>query len=329
MSSHRAHSSATISWRDIPQEVKPTVMSPAGRRRLNRQLIRNVLIGVLAVVLVAGAFEIWRTVSRNPQRFASAAGSRPVEEITLETNGVLDLAWAEQTLALRRDVGLMELDLYAAKERLMATNQVRQAVLTRKFPATLVVQLDERAPVLRLRARQPGGQTGEFLVATDGEVFTGSGFDRDELARLPWLGGVGLTRAGNHFAAIDAIPRVADLLALARENVPDLYASWRVVSLERAAHDRQLIVQSAEIPEIIFSLESDFYGQLARLDLIIERNRARSLRPVQSINLAVDAQQVPVSFRDGPLARQQPPSRPVRSVSAKPSSSSLVTFRLP
>lgn len=321
MNPSRHSNSAANSWRDIPQEVKPTVMSSAGRRRLNRQLIRNVLIGLLAVVLAGGAFEIWRTVVRDPQKFAAVAGSRPVEKILLDTNGVIDLAWVEQTLDLPRNAGLAELDIFAARERLMASGQVREAVLTRIYPATLKVTLDERAPVLRLRARQPGGRPAVFLVANDGFIYEGHGYAAGRLDGLPGLGGVGLSRAGNRFAAIEQVKPVAELLLLAREHVPELYATWRVVSLERFKSDRQILVQTTEVPEIVFSLEQDFYAQLARLDLIIERSRTRSLQPVQRIDLAIGGSEVPVSYRDGPIAQIQSPR------SSSPAA--LVSFRIP
>ena len=284
-------------WRDIPQQVNTRAMSRVGRSRMNRRMIRNlaIVIGVLAIG--AGAFEVWRTLHDTPERIASVAGSHPVRSIEVETDGVLDHAWVKATLDLRTDVSLMELDLYSLRERLLATGQVGVAVLTREFPDTLRVVLKERSPVVRVRARLGSEAPRNFLVAQDGTVYSGHGYESDRLESLPWLAGVRMVRQKSGFAPLPFLEQVADLVATARHNVPRLFDSWRVVSLARMARDGEILVQASDIPEIIFGTEEDFYTQLARLDLIVEQARARSDLPLESINLAIGAMQVPVSFQ--------------------------------
>jgi len=78
--------------------------------------------------------------------------------------------------------------------------------------------------------------------------------------------------------------------------MPDRFATWRVVSLERLSADGQILVQSAQVPEIIFGVREDFYSQIARLDLILEETSRRTTVPLHSIDLSVGASQVPVAF---------------------------------
>lgn len=298
------------SWRDIPQEITPRRMSSVGRRRLTMGAVRT-LASVIALGVVGwGGYEIWRILQEDPQRLAAVSESQPVETINLTTNGVLDQAWLEETLALPAGAGLMELDLYALRSRLTASGQVNTAVLVREFPATLKVTLEERSPVVRMKAQLGGPDLRVFLVAQDGTVFAGHGYDRALIRSMPWLGGVSLRRSGSGFEPLTGIDRLADLLATARNGVPQRYATWRVVSLERMSTDGQIVVQSTEVPEIIFGVREDFYSQIARLDLILDETRHRAGSPIRSIDLSVGATQVPVAL--------QLPSTPSNGISLSP-----------
>lgn len=286
----------TRSWRDIPQEIAPRRMSPVGRRRLTLGAART-LASIVAIGAIAwGGFEIWRTFKNDPQRLAAVSDSRPVETIKLKTDGVLDDAWLAETLDLSPTAGLMELDLYAMRSRLTASGQVRRAVLVREFPATLQVILEERSPVVRLKARLGGPDARTFMVAHDGTVFDGTGYESSVVRSMPWLGGVRLRREGDGFQPLEGIDRLTDLLSTARNGVPSRYATWRVVSLARMSSDGQILVQTTEVPEIIFGVREDFYSQIARMDLILAETKRRSASPVRSIDLSVGAAQVPVAL---------------------------------
>ncbi len=283
-------------WRDIPQEIQPRRMSSVGRRRMAWAVGRSLVLVAAVLAAAWGGWEIWRTLQADPQRLIASSENRPVEQILLQTNGVLDDEWLQGTLGLEADATLMELDLFALRSRLTASGQVRTAVLVREFPATLRVTLEERSPVVRLKARLDGPDARVFLVARDGTVFNGHGFERRLLRSLPWLGGVRLRRAGEGFEPLPGIAQLAELLATARDSMPDRYATWRVVSLEKVSSDGQILVQTTEVPEIIFGLREDFYSQIARLDLILDETQRRVTSPVRSINLAVGASQVPVAL---------------------------------
>ena len=284
------------SWRDIPQDITPRAMSTVGRRRMTLGMVKTIATVIIGLALAVGGWEIWRTWQANPQVFAGAGRSEPVRHITMQTDGVLNQTWVEQTLALPQDVGMMDLDLFALRARLTASGQVVTAVLKREFPDTLEVALVERSPVLRLRARAGDGELRDFLLARDGTIFLGDGYREELLNSLPWLAGMQLVRAGDGFAPLPDVDRVADLLATAATNAPALYADWRVVSLAQLETDGQIVVTSGQVSEVIFGTREDFFTQVARLDLILDRLRRRPGEIVRKINLAIGPSQVPVAF---------------------------------
>jgi cell division protein FtsQ len=270
-------------------------MSKVSRqRRLACTLKFAGMASVLAAV-VWGTIEIAETMARSPDQPGLAESGPPLKDIALATDGVLDHAWAGRTLALPKNATLMSLDLYALRTRLLATGQIKAAVLTRNFPSTLAINIQERSPVARVQVQVGPAPPCAFLVARDGVVYDGKNYDPTLLNTLPWLDGVKLVRAGNGFAPIEGMDAVADLLATAHDQAEHLYRTLEVVSLARLASDGELVVRSKDIPEITFNTRDDFFRQLARLDYVLDLARTQPDKPLKSVNLA-NGLQVPVTI---------------------------------
>lgn len=289
------------SWRDIPQQVKPRAMSPEGRRRAVFSGIKTVLAIVTIGGLTWGGFEIAATLRGKPRQLSSAAEAVPVKEIDFTTDGVLDKNWAVQTLALPRNASLVQLDIYQLRSRLLASAQVRTATLTRTYPSTLTVAISEQSPVARVMAQRGEEQPHLFLIARDGTVFEGVGFDQAMLGTLPWLDGVKLTRTEAGFEPIRNMEVAADLLAKAKMEAEHLYSTWQVVSLARLQSDGEIEIRTQNVQRIVFGTTEDFFRQLARLDSLLDKAREKTDKPLREINLAIGAQ-VPVAFDDPALA---------------------------
>lgn len=219
-----------------------------------------------------GVWFLAGTLSQSPRHVPEVAKTVPVRRLELKTSagGALDVAWLERTLGLPRDVALMELDLERLRARLLADGQVITATLARQFPDRLIVRITERMPVARVRV-EFDGQARDLLVAPDGFVFQGTGFDPAMLNSLPWLSGIALVPNGAGFRPISGMPAVAQLLADAQFAATHLYQSWMSVSLARLAVDRELEVTTRNGTTIVFSAAGEFFVQLATLDYLIEK----------------------------------------------------------
>jgi POTRA domain, FtsQ-type len=276
------------SWRDIHQDIAPRSMSGEGRKRLAFATLKTIGIIAIACTSLWGGYELFLLWQHDPVKLKAPVKSSPLREIVLQSDGPLDHAWVERTLALAPGIDLMEVDLYAMRERLLAHPQVRTAVLARKFPDKLAVVLEERMPVARVRIPEVDGSLVDCLVSRDGFVFPGINFTADRTDLLPYLDGLKLKRAGKGFAPVEGMETVSDLLGTARINAFDLYTRWRTVSLARLAVDGVIVVRSTDIPEITFGTRDDFLKQIAQLDLIIDHTRAQTDgRKLAAVNLAV------------------------------------------
>jgi cell division protein FtsQ len=247
---------------------------------------------VVCVVVFSGiwaVFEVYQTWERDPARLKEPMKAVPLKQVVFATNGVLPRAWLDQTLALPAGASLMTLDLSALENRLLASGQVQNVVLRRRFADnSLVVTVQERLPVARVMVQVGGASPQLRLVARDGVAYEGVGYEWTGLERLPWLDGVRLRRtAKSGFEPIAGMERIAGLLTAAQGLVPLLCADWQVVSLARLDSDQEIIVRSREIPEIIFSAQGDFPRQLAKLDYIVDFLKTHAAPPIKRVNLSL------------------------------------------
>jgi hypothetical protein len=260
------------SWREIPQPVKTRSMSSGGRWRL-------VMAGVRTTALIAllggfgwGTWMVIATLRQDPKQIPAAAKSVPVRAPELKTmrDGVLEDAWLARTLELPPGASLMELDLDRLRARVLADQQVLTANITRLFPDRLIVQITERMPIARIRV-DLGGVQRDLLVARDGVLFFGSGFDSGMLKTLPWLDGIVIARDGATFRPVAHMDIVAQLLADAQFSAPHLYQYWQSVSLARLAIDRELEVTMKNGTKALFTAKGSFFVQLANFDEVVDR----------------------------------------------------------
>jgi hypothetical protein len=319
-------------WREtIAPGAPPRPRNRTGRRRLLLLSLRRVLLSVAVAACLIFGYIAWRSWNLNPAALSAPAPSAPLREIVVRGDGVLGREWVGRTLGLEPGVPLMSLDLEALRARLLESGQVKVAVVSRRFPDALVVTLEERGPVLRLRAQGGDGVERHLFVARDGYVFAGEGYEDDVVLGLPWLAGVTLTRklSGQGFAPVAGMDSVSDLLGTVRASAPALARDFQVVSLARYARDGVIVVRSTEVTEIVFGTRDDFYRQIARLDYILDEIRARpGAAPIRSINLAIGGRQVPVAFEEPEAAApgRRPPPPPPRSIT--PPSTALTFFSL-
>jgi cell division septal protein FtsQ len=281
-------------------------MSREGRWRL---LISALRVAGAAAVLGALGWVAWivtDVLREDAKKLPAVARADPVRHFELLTRGVLDEAWLRQALALPPTASLLDLDLEQLRARLLAHGQVNAATITRKFPDTLSVQLTERSPVVRVKVQVGDKEPKTLLVARDGVVFEGVGFDPAMVETLPWLDGVTPRSQGNGFLPFTEIEPAANLLAKARWEAVHLYQTWMVVSLARLSSDREIEVRTRQGTAIVFAADGDFFLQLARLNSMWERLGASS-RSASKIDLSL-GREVAVTF--DALSAPQPAAAP-------------------
>jgi len=314
-------------WRDIPQQVKPRAMSREGKRRSTLRGLR--LVGGLAALAILGT-AAWEVVAVLQPAGATAplpaARALPIgDNLELVTDGVLDRAWLRRTLALPASATLANIEPATLRLRVLTGGQVLAAEIVRHFPQTLSVHIAERTPVARIMAESGAGAPQEFLVARDGVVFAGQGFDPEMVKTLPWLDGVSPTPGGPGKALIAGMEEAASFLADASLYSRDLYRTWKVVSLARLASDGQIEVRTDAGTRIIFRpKDGNLYSQVARLDSVLDK--------VAGVVPADKIRKIDLSFENRALVAIDQPTPPPPTPghkAAKPAHSASTPSELP
>lgn len=308
-------------------------MSREGRRRLAWSILRFSIALTVIMGVAVGGWQITRELRESP-RNAPAVAAVPLTAPLLETDGFLaaDATWLARTLALPKNATLVGLDLDQLRDRLLAQGQVQTAVLTKVFPATLKVRITERTPVARVRAQLGTSAPQVFLVARDGVVFPGAGYEDALLKTLPWLDPLRISRDDSGLARIAGMTVVAELLGKAKLEAEHLYAQWHLVSLARLNTDAEVDVQTVAGGTIVFSASTDFFTQIAKLDVTLDKLSAQGA-VFKRINLA-NGRDVVVTLESpvipaGAAAGNKLPaaaSQAARKASVLPSSSAFGSF---
>jgi cell division protein FtsQ len=285
-------------------------MSREGRRRLAWSVLRFLIALTVIVGVAVGGWQITRELRENP-RNAPAVAAVPLSAPQLETDGFLaaDATWLTRTLALPKNATLVGLDLDQLRDRLLAEGQVQTAVLTKVFPATLKVRITERTPVARVRAQLGTNPPQALLVARDGVVFAGAGYEDALVKTLPWLDPLRISRDEGGLARVAGMTVVAELLGKAKLEAEHLYAQWHLISLARLNTDAEVDVQTTAGGTIVFSASSDFFTQIAKLDVTLDKLAAQGA-VFKRINLA--------NGRDVTVTLESPVVPAVNGPGAKP-----------
>ena len=81
----------------------------------------------------------------------------------------------------------MELDIAELHDDLLKEPQITSAKISRIFPSTLSISIQEPQPMLVLRLRDKVKGYQDLLVGRDGMLYQGNGYSSSRLAMLPSL----------------------------------------------------------------------------------------------------------------------------------------------
>jgi cell division protein FtsQ len=270
-------------WQDvIDQHANDRVITATARRkRLVHWTAWGVSLFAFALVLLVCVWAL-RGSSAHNGSVPSSPVATPLQKLEFASDGVLTEEWAWQFLQIHPGDSLRNLDIFALRQKLLDLKQVQDASITRELPGTLVIKVQERRPWLRIAVADGAGGYRLNLVARDGAVFEGQDYPDEVLNQLPWLAGLTLHRAKPEgFAVIPGMDAVADLLATAKAEVPQMAAQWTVVDLgqfdPRPEAPISLIkIHSTDLGELTFRA-GNFESQIQRLAFAVNNLNSKAM----------------------------------------------------
>ncbi|MDR1255045.1 MAG: FtsQ-type POTRA domain-containing protein [Puniceicoccales bacterium] len=211
---------------------------------------------------------------------------QPLRKVIFTSDGVLSENWLNRRVSIPLGKALMRIDLEYIKTQLEACSQVASAVITRKFPDTLVIEIKELKPVAKLFVSIQGKRCIR-LISAEGKLFTPVAYTRYGIKPLPILSDVTvqLIQKGK----ILKFNRIYTLLVELMHQYPDVYATIVQISLKnfdplleekwlqvdlKTSYNQHLIfnctyvdVQMRKLKGVLYALTPQQRSQLLRIDL--------------------------------------------------------------
>ena len=292
---------STLSWRDLPQRGPRRNITEAARKRRWTGWVHTALVAVSVAVLGLGSWlsydVLWAPSGADPLSNHTPQGPG---RVVFETDGVLNQSWLMARHSIPISKGVMAVDIHQLKRTLESNGQIREAAIEVRLPNTLLVRISERTPVLRVRVRAGAGETKTLLIARDGTVYEGSLYPQLFLERLPGAADLSLRPEGTGYARVEGMEKVADLLDVVREQHPDLYSDWKLISFDRihgdeANPDTVIKVSGTRVQSLVFA-PGNVDTQLQRLTRILGYAQANRIDRINKVDLSYNEQAV-VQFK--------------------------------
>ncbi|MEO0511010.1 MAG: FtsQ-type POTRA domain-containing protein [Verrucomicrobiota bacterium] len=282
--------SGSQSWRELAGPRRKRVNSPQAKKRRQARIFK--LLGAFLALLLLISLGIWTsTLLKERERpIQISTPSKEISQIMFETDGVLPNKWLGTVLKLDKGTTMMEVDIHAMKQSLEGQAQVVRASVERVFPSALKITIEEHIPVLRIAVPGSNGKVEQRVVARDGSIYQGIGYSKADLDRLPFV--QPYLHSDGSVRPMRGIERVDDLLSAGRQEQPEFYKTWKVISLQHysgyADMPGEVIeVRSSYVPRVIFGASTDFSQQLDRLKVILDYVRARGNPSLKRIDLSL------------------------------------------
>ncbi len=281
------------SWEKLAPKPSRRPVTKAARRKRLLGISRFFGIVVITGALVCIGWFLQQQAKPESGPIDLTGSGVPVANLQFLSDGVLHKNWFENWFGPLRGRTLMDLDIKKIQSDLKNEAQISFARVSREFPDTLKVEIQEKKPILRLclRSKINGEQT--WLIASDGFLYQGKCYSHASLIHLPFLNlqsNLLKPVEGGGYEKLIGITAVAPLLELARTDYPGFYQDWQILSYQRPHEDdpgAHIHVKSRKVRNLRFA-PRDFASQLRRLKYLLLENDFKRARVVDSIDLSHD-----------------------------------------
>lgn len=291
---NKKKSEPSLNWQKLkPKSSRRPSTLPAFKKRIG--MIGR--CGLMLAIFGLGGVGLWwgeNFLHENTGPLDITGPGASIKHIEFSSDGVLSQKWFMNWFGPLRERSLMDIDIEKMRLDLEKENQVMEAQIRRRFPATLEILLKEQSPIMVLRLKVNSGGYNDWLVSRDGSLYLGEGYTPARLSLLPSLSvpSSALKRnvSGQGFEPLKEVAQVAPLLELARREYPSFYRDWKIISYDLSnefdpvAH---ILVRSGKVQRIRFSPQK-FATQMERLHYLFLEPEFRKKQVIESIDLSHD-----------------------------------------
>jgi len=258
--------------------------------------------------LLTIAFFTYRYYVPEANVLTTRSAGNAIDQIVMETNGVLTPKWLQKYLKLPRKTKLMEVNLYKLRKQLESFGQIKHATLEREFPDKLKITIEEYQPIMSIALKDSQGKLKRLLVSPEGHLYTGYSYSREALKQLPFLGGAAISIDKNGNESVKNLQPIAEFVMTVKKYKPDLFKQFIAVSSDFLKEGTRIENETIDVltkskAKIIFAM-GDYLEQLDRLDYILNYVYRYQMPNVRRIDLALGSEAA-VQFKDKNITKKQ------------------------
>lgn len=246
-------------------------------RRRTARVVRNILLAILALAVLAGAVPASRWFFR---RAVSENDFFTLRHADVLTDGILTANHILAAAGVSVGTNLFAFSVDSVRDRIAADPLVQSATVVRRIPDTLLVSVVERRPVARITA---AGDTAPLAIDDTGHVLGPSALR----SALPTLSGLSDTVLAPGDVVTDPLlPRLLDILSICNHpEIRDATPPVRPVRLD--VSDRTRILMILDNDENVF-LSTDGYADKIRHLVVMRRVAAERSLPLRNWDLTAN-----------------------------------------
>lgn len=205
----------------------------------------------------------------------------PLRSLRFSSDGTITGRWLAKALAIKKNVLLSEIDVFALKKRLLEFSQIRDACIEKQFPNSISIKVNERHPLLKFVIKNNGREELLFVDSQDGSIFMAACMPKSLILATPYTE-LKLEKSKKSplgIRGVEGIKAVEHLIKTLRIEYPEIYGQIRKFSLKKYDHRSGATWSRMEVflknGQIIEFSPRDIDVQLLNLDYLMhERDLA-------------------------------------------------------
>ncbi|MDR0595640.1 MAG: FtsQ-type POTRA domain-containing protein [Puniceicoccales bacterium] len=252
-----------------------------------KSIAKNFFYAVVFIVAIFGLYSFEKNLT--PKH--SLQNHLPLRNIQFSSDGTVTTHWLAKALAIKKNILLSDIDIFALKKRLLEFSQIRDVCIEKQFPDALSIQMSERHPLLKFAIKNNGREELLFVDSKDGSIFRAACMPKSLILATPYanLKVEKSPQSPLRMKKIEGIKAVEHLVNALHSEYPEIYEQIKKFSLKKYDHRSSAPWSRIEVflknGLIIAFGSQDIDLQLLHLDYLMHQRNLASMN-VKKIDLA-------------------------------------------
>lgn len=242
---------------------------------------------VFAAALAAAAYGGYFAYKNGAIEKLLTPSTEELKEVVFKTDGAITKAWAQERGLLPEKQNIAQIDVKKIQADFLAVAQIKAAAVAKIYPDKILIEIKERKPAARVAIAQ-NGAVREYMLSSDGAIFSPVCIPQEAVADLPWVMGIPIAQKNGGFEPYPPAGAIDELITSARAALPQSFETWRTINASELQSITLpvMVVSTTDNVKIIFHAKNIKF-QLEKLEYILRYFEEEGLANVEKIDLSL------------------------------------------